>query len=92
MENVVVSLLSTLAPTIEKWLRETVSEEVTKAIEADREKQKPQKMYSREEVCKMLQISIPTLWSKTKKGEIKACQIGRRVLYEENEVKRLLGQ
>ena len=88
----IITLFASLAPTFEKWLRDTVSEEVTKALEADRQKQKPCKQFSRDEVCQMLNISKPTLWAKTKAGEIRATHIGRRVLYDEAEIKRFLGK
>ncbi len=41
---------------------------------------------TREEVAKLLRISLPTLHDWTKTGTIKAYRIGRRVLYKENEV------
>ena len=79
-------------PLAEQWLRAAVREEVADAIEADRQKKRPPKMYGRDEVCKILNISKPTLWQRTKSGEIKATHVGRRVLYEEAEVMRFLGK
>ena len=41
----------------------------------------------REEVAKLLRVSLPTLHDWTKSGIIKAYRIGGRVLYKESEVK-----
>ncbi len=79
-------------PLIQEWLRDVINEEVTKALEADHAKKRLPKQYSRQEVCKMLGISMPTLWAKTKCGEIKATKIGRRVVYDEREIQRFLAQ
>lgn len=86
-----MQLMGAILPLLENWLRQTVSDEVAKALEADRQKQKPQKLYTRQEVCAMTNISLPTLWTRMKKGEIKPTQIGRRVLFSEDEVKRFIG-
>lgn len=91
MENV-AKLFESLFPLFEGWLRTTVSDEVSKALEADHQKQKPKKQYTRQEVCAMAHISMPNLWQKTRNGEIKATKIGRRVLYDEAEVMRFLGK
>ena len=85
-------LLWELCPVFERWLRTTLQEEVIKAIETERQKAKPAKNYTRDEVCRIAHISKPTLWKKTKDGEIDAIKVGRRVLYSESEVKRLIGQ
>lgn len=77
---------------VQDWISTTIRDEVEKALEADRQKLKPCKQFSRDEVCEMLKISKPTLWAKTKAGEIRATHIGRRVLYDEAEIKRFLGK
>lgn len=74
-------------PLVETWLRSVIADEVQKALEADRMSAKPEKNYSRDEVCKILNISKNTLWAKTKSGEIKATHIGRRVVYSESAIK-----
>lgn len=83
--------INAVLPMFENWLRQTVREEMESVLIADRNKKKPERMLSRDEVARMLNISLPTLWAKTKSGEIKATHIGRRVLYSESEVKRLAG-
>lgn len=84
--------LNDFLPVAEKWLRAAVRQEVEEAIEADRQKKRPPKMYTRDEVCQLLNISKPTLWHRTKSGDIKATHVHRRVLYSEEEINRVLGK
>ncbi len=86
----ITNLFESIVPLAENWLRGVMREELERTLEADREKQRPPKMYSRQEVCDLLKISMPTLWSKTSAGEIQATHAGRRVLYAEDEIKRYL--
>ena len=79
-----------LWPCIETWLRETMRDEVTKALAADRMAQKPKRTYTRDEVAKMARISLPTLWQRVKDGKITPIKNGRRVVFQEDEVKRFL--
>lgn len=83
-------MVANVLPVFENWLRATVSDEVSKALEADRQKAKPERMLSRNEVCQMLGVSMPTLWSKTKSGEIECTRVGRRVLYTESAIKKFM--
>lgn len=92
MDNKLLDVfLYEVLPSLESWLRKTVREEMERTLNDDNQKKKPERMLSRDEVAHMLNISLPTLWAKTKTGEIKATHIGRRVLYSESEVKRLAG-
>ena len=68
--------------------REIVREEVTKAIDDARKQEKPERMYTRREVCQLLHITMPTLWRRVKEGKIIAAKNGRRVLFSESEIKR----
>ena len=86
----ITRLVGEVMPVFEDWLRETVREEMIKTLEADRQKAKPERMLTRDEVCKMLHISKPTLWQKTKSGEIECVKVGRRVLYKEGTIKKWL--
>jgi hypothetical protein len=45
------------------------------------------KYLSREEVCTILKVSMPTLNTYTKKGIIKGSKIGTRMLYLEADIK-----
>jgi hypothetical protein len=45
------------------------------------------KYLSREEVCTILKVSMPTLNTYTKKGIIKVSKIGTRMLYLEADIK-----
>ena len=83
-------VIGTFLPIVENWLRQTVRDEMQKTLQADREKAKPERTYSRVEVCQMAHISKVTLWKKEKAGDINATRIGRRVVFTEAEVKRFL--
>ena len=82
--------MGAMLPIFENWLRQTVRDEMQKTLQADREQAKPERTYSRDEVCQMAHISKVTLWKKEKDGDINATRIGRRVVFTEAEVKRLL--
>lgn len=74
---------------IESWLRATVSDEVNKVLEADRQKCKYVKQYTREETAKKLGVTLPTLWAWTKSGRINAEYVGRKPMYTEEEINRV---
>lgn len=84
------NLLAEALPVTENWLRQVIRDEVRRTIEEERQKARPERYLSRDEVCKLIGISKPTLWRKTKDGEIKATTIGRKVTYAESEVKRFM--
>jgi len=46
----------------------------------------PEKIFTREETCKRLGISLPTLWQYTKSGKIKAVRIGSRIRYRKSDI------
>lgn len=92
MQDNMTLLFSEFGTMVQNWIRTAIREEVSKALAEDHAAQKPTKQYTRREVCKLLNISMPTLWAKTKNGEIRATKIGRRVLYSEREVQRLLSE
>jgi excisionase family DNA binding protein len=48
------------------------------------------KYLSREEVCTILKITLPTLNTYTKKGIIKGSRIGTRVLYRNEDIQEAL--
>ena len=83
------NVMGAMLPVFENWLRNTVRDEMDRTLEAEREKARPERNLTRDEVCNLLHISKPTLWKKTKQGEISAITIGRRVLYAESEVRRV---
>lgn len=85
-----IKILEQAIPAIESWLRATVSDEVNKVLEADRQKRKYVKQYTREETCEKLGIALSTLWAWTKSGRINAVHIGKKPMYTEEEINRVL--
>ena len=88
--TILSSLCAEALPIVENWLRDVIRDEVRRTIEEERQKARPARYLSRDEVCQLVGISKPTLWKKTKDGEIKATKVGRRVTYAESEVKRFM--
>lgn len=88
--TILSSLCAEALPIVENWLRDVIRDEVRRTIEEERQKARPERYLSRDEVCQLIGISKPTLWKKTKDGEIKATTVGRRVTYAESEVKRFM--
>ncbi len=71
-----------------------VAEQLTPVIEQLNQNNKGynEEYLTREEVSKLLKLSIPTLNLYTKKGLIKAYKIGKRVLYKRAEIDEALRQ
>lgn len=88
--TILSSLMAEALPIAEDWLRNVIRDEVRRTIQEEQQKARPERYLSRDEVCKLIGISKPTLWRKTKDGEIKATTIGRKVTYAESEVKRFM--
>ncbi len=86
------NVMGAMLPVFENWLRNTVRDEMERTLEAEREKARPERNLTRRETCELLHVSLPTLWKMTKQGEINAITIGRRVLYAESEVRRVLSE
>ena len=53
---------------------------------------KQTKFISRDEVCRLLRISLPTLNDWSKLGRLQSYKIGNRVLYKQEEVENSLHQ
>ena len=88
--DMITTLAAEVLPVFEEWLRRTVRDEVTNALQADRNAARPEKMLTRDEVCAILRISKPTLWAMTKEGKISCVRNGRRVLYRESSIKNYM--
>lgn len=70
--------------------RGIIREEVQSVLDAEQEKKRPEKYYTRQEVCAMCHFTLPTLWRRVNEGKITPTTNGRRVLFAESEVQRLL--
>ena len=88
--EIVNMFVAEFLPMVEGWLRAAISEEVKRALEDDKAAAKPEPMLTRDEVCALLRFTKPTLWKKTRSGELRAVHVGKRVLYPESEVKKLM--
>ena len=85
-------IFNKVLPIVETWLRKAVREEVKKALEEQQQKAKPTRMYTREEVCRLAHITLPTLWKRVADGKITPTKNGRRVLFSEDEVRKFINQ
>ena len=83
-------ILEQALPALESWLRATVSDEVNKALQADRIKRQYVKRYTREETAGKLGISTVTLWEWVKSGKITSVKVGKRQYFTEEEIDRIL--
>ena len=63
---------------------------IREELSAIRTKEDIPKYLSREEVCKSLRISLPTLNTYTKRGIIKGVKVGSRVLYLASDIQEAL--
>ena len=68
----------------ENQLRGIISEEVTKAL--SQVKDKPRRMYTRFEVRDMLNVTLGTLDNMVKRGDLQAIKLGRKVMFDADEV------
>ena len=78
--------LGQLTEIIENSVEAKVSAILAKAISSKDEI----KYLSRYDVCKLLKISLPTLYMWTKLGMVISHKIGNRVLYKSNEIEMAL--
>ncbi len=68
-------------------ISETVKEELLNFQPAP---EKEKKYFTRKETAQLLHISLPTLNTRTKNGEIEANRIGNRLLYSEDAIEQAL--
>ena len=70
---------------------ELIADAVLKKLESVKPEHKELgNLRTREEVCQILKISLPTLDGYAKRGIIKKCKVGTRILYSEKEIERVL--
>jgi excisionase family DNA binding protein len=69
-------------------LSETIRKIIRDELSAIRPNDPELKFLSRDEVCKLLKISLPTLNEYTKMGIIKGSRVGSRILYSELDIQQ----
>lgn len=84
--NTLDKLLLGVYDIIKSDIRDIVYEEAKRAISDFENEKKMGKTYTRQEICKILNISTNTLWKITKYGQIKSSNVGRRVVYTQQAV------
>lgn len=88
--NDIKSVLELAIPALETWIKDIIHDEITNALQADREKRQYVKRYTREETAEMLGISLPTLWAWVRDGRINAVKVGKRQFFTEEEINRIM--
>lgn len=68
----------------ESQLRGIINEEVTKAL--SQVKDKPRRIYTRFEARGILNVTLGTLDNMVKRGDIQAIHIGRKVMFDANDL------
>lgn len=79
----------------EEQLRDLVYEAVSRCFDekytdVNVSKHEESGFYDRDELCELLHIAYPTLWRIEKKGLLKSQKVGRRNLYDKQEVNQLM--
>lgn len=77
-------LITQLLSAIDNYIRKVIREEVSAAIKASRTTD----AYSQKETAKILGMSEATLISERKKGQIRAYESGRHVMYTTAEINK----
>lgn len=75
---------------LKKLLAELIEEKVSIITERNNHKVLPETYLTREEVCKLLRITLPTLSNYTSQRLLKGYKIGDRVLYKRQEIDKAL--
>ena len=71
---------------LKEIVREVIVEEIPKLLP---QKSSEGKYYTRKEAAKRARITMPTLDKYIQEGKIKAHRLGRRVLFSEDEIKKV---
>ena len=82
MENSI--LLSTMNP---ESLRQLIQESIRAELETLTPAKEEIRYLTRSQVCELLHISLPTLAEYQKNGLIAGRRLGRRVLYDQTEIR-----
>lgn len=84
MQGSIDLIIGQLLKGFEDTVRQIVREEVAAALKASQ----TIKSYTQKETAALLKISEPTLIERRKKGEIRAYESGRNVMYTAAEINR----
>lgn len=76
-------------PEFEKALEDIVDKVLDRRFEPLKKKYE-EKLVTRDEVLKVLKISAPTLWRMEQRGDLIPVRIGRKVMYKESEITRMI--
>ena len=75
-----------------KDLLNSIGELIDRKLDQRKPQSKQANYLSRNEVCKLLKISLPTLNDWSKLGWLQSYKMGNRVLYKQDEVENSLHQ
>lgn len=82
-----ILLMTTLkVEELQSIITNTVSAEFKKLLDLKVSSNEKDKLFTRQQTAKFLNISLPTLLVYTKKGKINAHRIGRRILFKESDI------
>lgn len=71
-------------------IADNAAEKARRAVEAEYSKRKEQETYyTKNQVCKLLSVTPPTLWSWDKKGVLKAIRVGGLLRYKKSDIDRI---
>jgi|GEM_PF-599569 len=84
MEQVFFNVsLSKLEPILERWVKEAQAEIQLEQIEL---KEKPEKLLTVQQAAKLLNLTVPTIYSKVSKSELPVMKRGKRLYFSSTEL------
>ncbi len=84
MEQVFFNVpLSKLKPLFKTWVKEAINETQLKRVETEN---KPEKLLTIQEAADLLNLTVPTIYSKVSKKEIPFMKRGKRLYFSRTEL------